>query len=183
MKDLFLIVTLAFVAASICEATRATAQAAAPAPSNSSPAKASPIPPDQQNAHQARELINQAIQALGGQAYLNIHDMQEQGRTYSFYHGRPSSNGVFSGASSSIPTRNGSNSLPSAMSPTSTPATRVTRSLTKARVRWRKRPRRLSAAPQILFGNYVAILGERSDSSAFLTGTRLRAASRPSVSP
>jgi hypothetical protein len=95
MKDLFLIVTLAFVAASICEATRATAQAAAPAPSNSSPAKASPIPPDQQNAHQARELINQAIQALGGQAYLNIHDMQEQGRTYSFYHGRPSSNGVF----------------------------------------------------------------------------------------
>jgi hypothetical protein len=94
MKDLLVIVTLAFVGASIC-ATRAAAQAAAPAPSNSAPTKASPIPPDQQNAHQARELINQAIQALGGQAYLNIHDMQEQGRTYSFYHGRPSSNGVF----------------------------------------------------------------------------------------
>ena len=40
-------------------------------------------------------LLNQAIQALGGQAYLGIHDLQEQGRVYSFYHGRPSGNGVF----------------------------------------------------------------------------------------
>ena len=95
MKDLLVIVTLAFVGASVCGPPRAAAQAAAPAPSNSAPAKASPIPPDQQNAHQARELINQAIQALGGQAYLGIHDMQEQGRTYSFYHGVPSGNGVF----------------------------------------------------------------------------------------
>jgi hypothetical protein len=50
---------------------------------------------DQENARQARELLNQAIQALGGQAYLTTHNMQEQGRTYSFYHGRPTSNGVF----------------------------------------------------------------------------------------
>ena len=49
---------------------------------------------DQENARQARALLDQAIQALGGQAYLNIHDMQQQGRTYSFYHGRPTSNGV-----------------------------------------------------------------------------------------
>jgi hypothetical protein len=49
---------------------------------------------DQENARQARALIDQAIQALGGQAYLTIHDMQQQGRTYSFYHGRPTSNGV-----------------------------------------------------------------------------------------
>jgi hypothetical protein len=49
---------------------------------------------DQENARQARALVDQAIQALGGQAYLNIHDMQQQGRTYSFYHGRSTSNGV-----------------------------------------------------------------------------------------
>lgn len=61
-----------------------------------SPAASSPsIPLDQKNAHQARELLDQAIEALGGQAYLNVHNMQEQGRVYSFYHGRPTSNGVF----------------------------------------------------------------------------------------
>jgi hypothetical protein len=49
---------------------------------------------DQENAHKARALIDQAIQALGGQAYLNIRNMQQQGRTYSFHHGRPTSNGV-----------------------------------------------------------------------------------------
>ena len=32
---------------------------------------------------------------MGGQAYLNIHDIEEQGRTYSFYSRTPSSNGVF----------------------------------------------------------------------------------------
>jgi hypothetical protein len=50
----------------------------------------------QENARQARALLNQAIQALGGQAYLSIHTMQQQGRTYSFYHGRPNgAGGVF----------------------------------------------------------------------------------------
>ncbi len=64
---------------------RAQAQSAAP--------KAVPL--DQKNAQQARELIDQGIQALGGQAYLTVHEMQEQGRTYTFYHGRPTGNGVF----------------------------------------------------------------------------------------
>jgi len=49
---------------------------------------------DQGNIRQARALLDQAIQALGGQAYLSVHDMQQQGRTYSFHHGRPTSNGV-----------------------------------------------------------------------------------------
>jgi len=49
---------------------------------------------DEQNAHQARVLLDQAIQALGGPAYLNIHNVEQEGRTYSFYHGRPTSNGV-----------------------------------------------------------------------------------------
>ena len=96
MKHLLLIATLAFVvAASVCNATHAVAQTGAQIPSNSASAKDSSIPPEQENAHKARALLDQAIQALGGQAYLNIHDMQEQGRVYSFYHGRPTSNGVF----------------------------------------------------------------------------------------
>jgi len=49
---------------------------------------------DQENSRKARSLIDQAIQALGGQAYLNMHDLQQEGRTYSFYHGQPTSNGV-----------------------------------------------------------------------------------------
>ena len=46
------------------------------------------------NARKARALLDQAIQALGGQAYLDIHEKQEEGRTYSFHHGQPTSNGV-----------------------------------------------------------------------------------------
>jgi len=52
------------------------------------------IPVDQENARKAKALLDQAIQALGGQAYLNIRDMEQAGRTYSFHHGRPTSNGV-----------------------------------------------------------------------------------------
>jgi hypothetical protein len=49
---------------------------------------------DQENAHRARTLLEQAIESLGGQAYLRVHDMQQSGRTYSFFHDRPTSNGV-----------------------------------------------------------------------------------------
>jgi len=78
MKSLFtaiLLVTLGF------------AQADAPPSSQS-------IPVDQENARKAKALIEQAIAALGGQAYLGIQDLSQEGRTYSFYHGRPSSYGV-----------------------------------------------------------------------------------------
>ncbi|MGA8442274.1 MAG: hypothetical protein WB762_23190 [Candidatus Sulfotelmatobacter sp.] len=94
MKYSFLTVALA-LALAMCVWRTAAAQAGAPQAPSDSASKSSSIPLDQQNAHQARDLLDQAIKALGGEAYLNIHDMQEQGRTYSFYHGRPSSNGVF----------------------------------------------------------------------------------------
>jgi hypothetical protein len=96
MKHPLIIFALAIVTALCpCGTASAQAQAAPSAPSNSAAASQATIPPDQQNAHQARELLEQAIKALGGDAYLAIHDMQEQGRTYTFYHGRPSSNGTF----------------------------------------------------------------------------------------
>jgi hypothetical protein len=52
------------------------------------------IPVDEAGARKAKALLEQAIQALGGQAYLGIRNMQQSGRTYSFYHGRATSNGV-----------------------------------------------------------------------------------------
>ncbi|HZW91527.1 MAG TPA: hypothetical protein VFF64_00995 [Candidatus Eremiobacteraceae bacterium] len=77
----------------------ASAQAAPPTSrsiaQSESAAQSQSIPPaDLENARKARGLLDQALQALGGQAFLNIHDVEEEGRTYSFYHGRPTSNGV-----------------------------------------------------------------------------------------
>src|SRR5271167_831708 len=47
--------------------------------------------PGQQKALQ---ILNAMIQALGGEAYLNIRNMQIEGRTYGFYHGQPSGQGL-----------------------------------------------------------------------------------------
>ena len=52
------------------------------------------VPVDQENARKAKAVLDQAIQALGGSAYLNIQDISQEGRTYSFYHGRPNSLGI-----------------------------------------------------------------------------------------
>ena len=70
----------------------AAAQAAGPPPAGSASSQSAPIA--QENAAKARALINQAIQALGGQAYLDIQDMTQQGRTYSFHRGEATSAGV-----------------------------------------------------------------------------------------
>lgn len=59
-----------------------------PAPSTSS------IPVDQKNSDKAQALIQSAIQALGGQAYLEIQDVTQEGRTYSFHLGTPDGVGV-----------------------------------------------------------------------------------------
>jgi hypothetical protein len=68
------------------------------APTDSNPAAASPteqsIPTDQANSQKAKQIIDQAIQALGGQAYLNITDIKLEGRGYSFHHGQPNSLGT-----------------------------------------------------------------------------------------
>jgi hypothetical protein len=46
-----------------------------------------------ENSRQAQALIAKAIEALGGQAYLISQSRREQGRTYSFHHGRSSGTG------------------------------------------------------------------------------------------
>jgi hypothetical protein len=58
----------------------------------SSPSQNAPVA--QENAAKAKVLLDQAMQALGGQAYLNLQDMSQQGRTYSFHRGEATSAGV-----------------------------------------------------------------------------------------
>lgn len=63
--------------------------------SSSTPSQVSPPGSTQdENVRKARALLDQMIQALGGQAYMNIQDRSEQGRTYSFWHGDPTGAGA-----------------------------------------------------------------------------------------
>ena len=90
MKFLLTIVVLATLAAAQPPAINDPAK-----PADSIPAQTSQgIPVDQENARKAKVLLDQMVQALGGQAYLNIQDVSQQGRTYSFYHGQPNSVGT-----------------------------------------------------------------------------------------
>lgn len=56
------------------------------------PAQTSPA--DQENAAKAKAVLDQAIEALGGQAYLSFQDRSEEGRFYTFYHGESNSVGA-----------------------------------------------------------------------------------------
>src|SRR5216684_1059983 len=94
MKHLVFIIFAASVLAISGWANLAGSQAT----SQASPPASQPISADRgndlENSRKARALLDQAVQALGGQAYLGIHDIEQEGRTYSFYHGRPTSNGI-----------------------------------------------------------------------------------------
>lgn len=63
---------------------------------NSSAPAASPqsIPVDQENARKAKSLLDQMIQALGGNDYLNVEDVSQEGRSYSFHLGQSDGVGV-----------------------------------------------------------------------------------------
>src|SRR5215471_3403922 len=49
---------------------------------------------DQDNAAKARRILQEGIQALGGQAYLTWRTQSSQGRSYSFHHGEANSLGT-----------------------------------------------------------------------------------------
>jgi len=51
------------------------------------------ISADQENVRKAKNAIDQAIKALGGETYLTIRDREQQGRGYSFHHGRANGGG------------------------------------------------------------------------------------------
>jgi hypothetical protein len=68
----------------------AVAQAAPSPPPNPSQS----VPADQENAKKARALIDEMILELGGEAYLNIQDISQEGRTYAFHMGQPEGVGI-----------------------------------------------------------------------------------------
>jgi hypothetical protein len=51
--------------------------------------------PEDEDTRKAKAAVSQAIQALGGDAYLNIHDIEQQGRGYTFHHGQGSGGDLF----------------------------------------------------------------------------------------
>ncbi len=76
MKKLFPVLLVVLLAMS------AFAQGSAPASSES------------ENSKKARAILQKMIETLGGPAYLGIQDMQQEGRAYSFYNGKPNSLGT-----------------------------------------------------------------------------------------
>jgi len=62
--------------------------------SQATPPAPKPIAPESDNSRKARVLLQQMIEALGGQAYLNIRNIEQEGRTYSYYNGKPNSLGT-----------------------------------------------------------------------------------------
>src|SRR5208283_5046561 len=69
-----------------------------PAPPPASPVRAAAQPAvnmnDSDNARKARAVLDQTIQALGGQAYLTYENRSEEGRYYPLHHGRTESTGI-----------------------------------------------------------------------------------------
>ncbi len=72
----------------------ALGQTSAPADAPPSAAPGQSIPSDHESERKAKAVLDQMIEALGGQAYLNIQDISQEGRGYSFHLGRPNSEGT-----------------------------------------------------------------------------------------
>lgn len=82
------------------------AQDSPPAPSATPAAQSATTPADWPTAQfaataakdpgvqKAKQVLDDMIRALGGEAYLTLRDMKLEGRTYAFYHGKPSGLGV-----------------------------------------------------------------------------------------
>src|SRR5512140_623360 len=79
MKRLLLILILA--TAAVAQTTQAPTPSAAPG--------------QDESTRKARAWIDKMIVALGGDAYLNIQDMTQEGRTYGFSHGESSGGAPF----------------------------------------------------------------------------------------
>jgi hypothetical protein len=68
-------------------------------PEAAKPAAAPPAPTvganaEEPTARKARQLLDQMIEALGGQAWLTYATVEQEGRSYSFFHGKPNSAGT-----------------------------------------------------------------------------------------
>jgi len=94
MLNPFLILSiLLFAASSFAQTAAAPGQPSSPlAPSNWPTAQFASV--KDPSVQRALKILNDMIHALGGETYLKIRDMQVEGRTYGFYHGQPSGQGL-----------------------------------------------------------------------------------------
>jgi len=63
-------------------------------PASAAASSAAEVNPAGSSAAKARQLLDQMVAALGGQAWLNYKTSAQQGRTYRFFHGHPTSTGT-----------------------------------------------------------------------------------------
>jgi hypothetical protein len=96
MKPLALLaLTPAFLLITASLLTQGTlAQTSTPADAAPGPNQAPSIPTVHESERKAKALLDQMIEALGGQAYLNIQDISQEGRGYTFHLGNPNSAGT-----------------------------------------------------------------------------------------
>ena len=66
----------------------------APTPAHPAPAPSAINLNDSANARKARAVLDQAIEGVGGQAYLSYENKEESGRYYPLYHGHTNSLGI-----------------------------------------------------------------------------------------
>jgi len=95
-KFSFLMVLVCSLGSQMFGQSPSAAPQQAPQNATSNPSSNSAIALDKdamQNANKAKSVIEQGIQALGGQTWLTVRDREQQGRTYGFHAGRPSGGG------------------------------------------------------------------------------------------
>jgi hypothetical protein len=92
---------LSLTSAAQAQSSAAPATQSAPQTATAAPTTTPPSWPTAQfnstkdeSVQKALKILNDMIRALGGDAYLNLRDMQIEGRSYSFYHGQPSGQGL-----------------------------------------------------------------------------------------
>src|SRR5579863_396069 len=98
MKGFFSILVLVCLAWSHSLGQAANSSPATTSPQAAGTAAIKPVVNQvaEQNATQAKKILEDAIKALGGETYLTIRDREQQGRGYGFHGGRPTgSGGVF----------------------------------------------------------------------------------------
>ncbi len=74
--------------------TCAVAQTSAPVSLQSATQPSTNAQLQEPNAQKARTLLDQCIQAMGGKAWLDIKDLQQEGRTYGYSNGSPTGMGT-----------------------------------------------------------------------------------------
>ena len=99
MKPLFPILLLVCLGTAAAEQTPQSSTLPPSAPTSATPANAlgGKIELDKEaldNANKAKAVIEQGIQALGGQTFLTLRDREQQGRLYGFHAGRPTGGGA-----------------------------------------------------------------------------------------